>query len=140
MKSYRATIEINAAPATIWSILTDASKYTEWDEQMIELKGSIAPQEKLHILTKLAPDRAFTPAVTEYTENKHMVWSSRMPLGLFSGVRTFTLEELSAETTRFTLTEEFSGLLLPLFGGGIPDMNPIFATFAKALKDRAEAM
>lgn len=140
MKSYTASIHIDAAPSVVWSILTDGATYTEWDPHMISLDGQIAPNEKLSVLTKLAPDRAFTPTVSEFVPNRRMVWLSKMPLGLFSGVRTFVLEEKTGNATEFTLTEEFSGLLLPIFGATIPDMNPVFKEFTEALKARAEAM
>jgi hypothetical protein len=35
-------------------------------------------------------------------------------------------------------SEEFSGLLLPLFAGSLPDMTKPFADFASGLKARAE--
>lgn len=138
MKSFTASIDIHATPDVIWDILTDGKAYTEWDEQMISLDGTIAPNQKLTVLTHLAPDRAFTPTVSEFEVNRRMVWSSKMPLGLFSGVRTFELTP-KGDVTGFRLTEEFSGLLLPIFGATIPDMNPVFDSFVKALKARAEA-
>jgi hypothetical protein len=42
-----------------------------------------------------------------------MVWSRGMPLGLFKGVRTFTLAADGA-ATRFTMREEYTGPLLPM--------------------------
>jgi hypothetical protein len=42
-----AMTEIKAASETIWGILTDASKYTEWDPSLISMAGTIAPQGKL---------------------------------------------------------------------------------------------
>jgi hypothetical protein len=139
MKAFSTTTEINASPETIWRILTDASKYTEWDPGMLKMEGTIAPGQKLTIHTKLAPDWAFNPTVVEFEPNRKMVWKSGMPLGLFQGARTFTLEPLGTGRTRFSMREEFSGRLLPVFGASIPDMNPVFAAFADALKKRAES-
>jgi hypothetical protein len=138
MKEFSASIDINASPETIWKILTDASKYIEWDANMLKLEGTIAPAQKLTIYTKLAPNRAFTPTVVEFDTNRKMVWSSGMPLGLFKGARTFTLEPLGDGRTRFSMRETFTGLLEPMISGSIPDMNPVFAEFASALKKRAE--
>ena len=139
MKSYSASTKINAPAETVWAILTDAAKYADWDPQLISMEGRIAPGEQLTIVTKLAPNRAFKPKVTEYEANRRMVWASGMPLGLFGGKRTFTLEPQGNDRTKFYLREEFSGPLLALFGGSIPDMDPVFAEFAAALKQRAEA-
>jgi uncharacterized protein YndB with AHSA1/START domain len=56
MKAFSTTTEINAAPETIWRILTDAPKYPEWDPGMIRIEGSIAPGQPITIYTKAAPN------------------------------------------------------------------------------------
>ena len=43
-----------------------------------------------------------------------MTWRGGMPLGLFTGVRTYRLAPDGDGVTRFTMREEFSGPLLPL--------------------------
>ena len=137
MKVSSATTEINASPETIWGLLTDASKYPEWDPGMVRLEGKVALGEKITAHTK-ATDRAFPVTVSEFVPNRKMVWSSGMPLGLFKGARTFTLEPLDKGLVKFKVEEIFTGLLLPLIGRTIPDLNPTFAAFAKGLKERAE--
>ena len=139
MKHFGTSIEINAAPEKIWAILTDAAAYPAWDPNMLKLEGTIAANQRLTIYTKLAPNRAFKPIVSAFDAPKWMVWESGMPLGLFKGVRTFKLEALGENHTRFTTQETFSGLLMPLFGKTIPDLDPVFAEFGKAIKARAEA-
>ncbi len=66
-----------------------------------------------------------------------MTWSGGMPLGLFKGVRTFTLAR-EAGATRFTMREVYSGPLAPLIGRSIPDLGPSFTQVANGLKARAE--
>ena len=66
-----------------------------------------------------------------------MTWSGGMPLGLFKGVRTFTLAPAGG-TTRFQLREEYSGPLLSMMWRSMPDLGPSFAQFANGLKRRAE--
>jgi len=139
MKAFSTTIDINAAPQTVWNILTDAPSYTEWDPNMLTLEGNIAAGEKLVIHTKIAPNQAFTPTVAVFEPNKRMEWKSGMPFGLFDGTRTFTLEPIGENGTRFSVREEFKGLMMPLIGGTIPDLQPTFDAFAEALKTRAEA-
>jgi hypothetical protein len=138
MKAFSTVTEINAAPETIWRILTDASKYPEWDPGMIRIEGSIVPGQQITIYTKAAPNRAFKPTVVEFEPNRKMVWRSGMPLGLFQGARTFMLEPLGTDRVRFSMREEFTGMLSPMIGKSIPDLNPTFAAFAAALKKRAE--
>jgi len=139
MKVFTATTDIHAAPETIWRILTDASKYTEWDPGMVKLEGTIAPGQPLTIYTKADPQRAFNPTVVEFEPNRKMVWRSGMPLGLFTGARTFLLEPQGNGQVKFSMREEFTGPMLAMIGKSIPDLNPTFAAFAAALKKRAEA-
>jgi hypothetical protein len=136
---FSATTQINAAPATVWQILTDSSKYIEWDPGLISMEGDIALGGQLTIYAQVSPGRAFNVTVSEFEPNRRMVWSSGMPFGLFKGARTFLIEP-NGNSVTFTIREEFSGLLLPMIGKSIPDMNPVFAAFVDALKGRAEAV
>jgi hypothetical protein len=138
MKEYSATTTIEASPEAIWAIITDAPSFPEWDPVAERIEGRIAPGETIKAYTKLSPGRAFPAKVTEFEPGRKMVWSGGMPLGLFKGVRTFTLEPQGATSTKFTIREVFSGPLLPLFGGSLPDMTIPFQQFVEGLKKRAE--
>jgi hypothetical protein len=139
MKEFSASTNIEAAPETIWAILTDASKYPEWDPVAERIEGRIAPGETVKAYTKLAPGRAFPAKVTEFEPGRKMTWTGGMPMGLFKGVRTFTLVPKGDGTVDFTLRETFSGPMLPLIGGSLPDMTEPFQGFVAGLKARAEA-
>jgi uncharacterized protein YndB with AHSA1/START domain len=91
MKSYDATATIKASPEAIWAILTDAPGYRAWDSGIERVEGSIAPGNRLKVVSKANPGRAFPVKVTEFSPGQRMTWSGGMPLGLFKGVRTFTL-------------------------------------------------
>ena len=67
-----------------------------------------------------------------------MTWTGGMPLGLFKGVRTFTLTPESETVTRFDMREEFTGPLLPMIWKSMPDLTASFEQFAKGLKDKSE--
>ena len=138
MKAFSASTNINASPETIWSILTDAEHYPEWDPQAIRIEGTIAEGEMVTAYTKLSPDRAFPAKVTEFAPGKRMTWTGGMPLGLFKGERTFTLTPQEDGSVDFDLREEFSGLLFPLFSKSLPDMTEPFEGFVAGLKARAE--
>jgi hypothetical protein len=138
MKTFTASTNIKASPDTIWQILTDAPNYPAWDPWAIRIEGTIAPGETVKAYTKLAPDRAFPATVTEFSPGERMVWSGGMPMGLFKGVRTFSLAPQDDESVNFTLREEFSGPLLPLIGRSLPDMTEAFEDFVAGLKARAE--
>lgn len=61
----------------------------------------------------------------------------RMPLGLFKGERTFTLASRNNGDVEFSMREEYTGLLAPLIGRSIPDLQPAFDQFASDLKRAA---
>lgn len=138
MKSFNAAINIKASPETIWNILNDAPNYPSWDPGVIRIEGRIALGEKITVHTKLSPNRAFPVKVTEFVPGQRMTWTGGIPLGLFKGVRTFTLTPRSDGSMDFELREIFSGPLLRWIGRTIPDMTQSFNDFAAGLKKRAE--
>jgi hypothetical protein len=138
VKSYESSAEIAASPETIWAILTDAGAYPSWDSGVTQVEGRIAPGEKLKVTSAANPKRAFPVTVSEFESGRRMVWSGGMPLGLFKGVRTFTLSPAGDGRTRFAMREEYSGLLLPLIWRSMPDLGPSFEQFANGLKQQAE--
>jgi hypothetical protein len=137
MKEYKASTTIQASPERIWAVLTDGGSWPQWDPSCDKIEGRIAPGEKLKAFTKLSPGRAFPVKVTEFVPNQKMTWTGGMPLGLFKGVRTFTLAP-QGNGVEFTLHEVFSGPMLALIGGSIPDMTSAFQGFVQGLKARAE--
>jgi hypothetical protein len=139
MKAYDATADIEATPDTIWAILTDAPNLSNWDSGVERVEGKIAPGETIKVFVKVNPGRAFAVKVTEFVPGQKMVWSGGMPLGLFKGVRTYTLSPLDGGVTKFTMREEYTGPLLPMIWRSIPDLGPSFKQFASGLKSQAES-
>ena len=137
MKEFKASTTIQAPPEKIWAVLTEGASWPQWDPSCERIEGRIAPGEKLKAFTKLSPGRAFPVKVTEFVPNQKMTWSGGMPLGLFKGVRTFTLTP-RGQGVEFVLHEQFSGPMLALIGGTIPDMTEAFQGFVAGLKRRAE--
>ena len=139
MRHYEASSVIQATPGRIWEVLTDAAGYQQWDSGVVRVEGRIAPGEKLKVVSEANPGRSFPVKVTGFSPNKRMEWSGGMPLGLFRGVRTFTLTPEAEGSTRFALREEYTGPLLPLIWKSMPDLGPSFDRFARGLKRKTEA-
>jgi len=137
MRHYESAAVIDARPEAIWALLTDAPGYASWDSGVVRVEGRIAPQEKIKVVSEANPKRAFGVKVTEFAPGERMTWSGGMPLGLFKGVRTFTLSP-EGPSTRFTMREEYSGPMLPLIWRSMPDLGRSFEQFASGLKARAE--
>lgn len=139
MKSYEAGASIKATPEAVWEVLTDAGAYSDWDSGVVRVEGTIAPGEKVKVVSEANPGKAFPVKVTELSPPERMEWSGGMPLGLFRGVRTFTLRPDGRGATEFEMREKYSGPLLPLIWRSMPDLGPSFEQFAKGLKKRAES-
>ena len=143
MKSFATSVTIRARPEAVWALLTDAAGYPQWNSTVEKIDGRIAAGETVTVHAKAAPDtkapgRAFPLRVTEFVPPRRMVWTGGMPLGLFTGTRSYTLTTTSPGEVEFAMREEFSGLLAPLIGRSIPDLQPAFDEFAAALKRAAE--
>ncbi len=131
----RATIR--ATPERIWSLLTDAEAFPSWNSTVTRIQGQIAEGQKLAIEVPAAPGRVFKPRVSQMTPGRSMIWSDGMA-PMFKGVRTFTLTPGSDGSTEFAMKEEFSGLMLPMIKGSLPDFGPVFERYAEDLTRAAE--
>ena len=138
MKSFEASSVINATPDRIWSILVDGAHYPDWDSGVVSVDGRIASGQTIKVVSGANPGRTFPVKVSEMNATRSMTWSGGMPLGLFKGVRTFTLTPAADGTTQFRLREEYTGPLLSMMWRSMPDLGPSFAQFAAGLKRRAE--
>ena len=128
--------DVHASPEAIWAILTDAASYTKWNSTVTSLEGDIRAGERLKLRVKLDPKRTFSPKVTKL-EDEEMVWTDGFA-PMFRGVRTFTLTPKANGVTEFAMEEVFSGAMLPLVKGSLPDFAPAFEAFARDLKRAAE--
>lgn len=136
--SYTVRKTINASPERIWALLTDASGYPGWNKSVVSLRGQIEVGATIRLVSVLDPKRTFKLTVAELDRPNRMVWSSGMPLGLFRGVRTYSLRPHGA-ATEFAMEEVFSGPLAPLITKAIPDMTESFELFADGLKQASES-
>jgi uncharacterized protein YndB with AHSA1/START domain len=128
---------IRAAPAKVWSLLTDAGAFTRWNSTVKSVEGTIAEGETIKLVAAVAPDRTFKLKVSGVVPERGMTWSDGMA-PMFKGVRTYTLTPEGDGTTRFSMVETFSGLMLPMIAGSLPDFAPVFEQYAADLKRAAE--
>ena len=140
MKTSTAAIDIDATPEKIWAIITDTPSHPSFDPSCIRIQGGKAEEGVwLRIYTTTGPERGVVMRVTSFSPRRMMVWSGGMPFGLLRRTRTFAIKERGRGKCRFTLKEEFSGPMLRLAGGSIPDMTEAFESFCRGLKELAEA-
>ncbi len=139
MRSYEATSVIQASPEQAWRVLADIAAWPGWDSGVTKVDGQLALGEKLTISVEANPGRAFPVKVVALSQPEQIVFRGGMPLGLFTGQRTYTLEREAAQT-RFTMREHYSGPLAGMIFKSIPDLGPSFQRFAEGLKQQAERL
>jgi hypothetical protein len=136
-------IHIAAAPAEVWSVLTDFTAFTEWNPFITEATGSVAVGSRLEVRMEPPGGRAMTfkPLVTEATEPVSFEWLGRVLMsGMFDGRHRFDLEE-TAGGTRLTHSERFTGLMVPILARALDTrIRAGFVSLNEALKTRVEGM
>jgi hypothetical protein len=138
MREFAASSTISATPEAIWAVLADGPRWTDWDSAVARLDGTIALGGKVTVYPEVNPGRGFAVRVVELVPGERMTWRGGMPLGLFTGTRTYRLTPGPDGTVRFDMREEYTGPLAGMIFKSIPDLQPSFARFADGLKRRVE--
>ena len=139
MKEYSTSARIAAAPETVWSVLSDAAAYEQWNPEIVGIVGRFAPDTKFTARVRLGSGvvRNVPQRVTAFEPPGRMEWTGGLPLGLFVGRRTFTIVPVSGGA-EFRMDVRMSGPLAPLILKSVGDRQPEIDRFSAALKQRAE--
>ena len=137
-------IDIDAAPETVWDILTDLARYPDWNPFIVSAEGQVAVGERL--TNRMAPPggraMTFKPTVTEVDPGRSFEWLGRLFLpGVFDGRHRFQLEPTTDGGTRFVHSEQLIGVLVrPMRRSLDTTTKAGFEAMNQAIKVRAEAM
>ena len=115
--SVEAETLINARSSTVWDIITDARNYTVWESGITHIRGELRNGGTIRIRTHTGGNRTFRLRVQQMP-GEVMTWTQGLPLGLLTGVRTFTLEPVGG-MTHLLVKEEFTGPLCGLLLSGV---------------------
>jgi hypothetical protein len=140
LKEIRTEIDIDTSPLRVWQVLTDFSKYPEWNPFIRKIEGQPVEGAKLriHITTPAGVKREYSPKVTKVVAERELRWLGKMP-GLLSGEHIFSIEPVSDSSVYLVHREVFGGLLTPFFGSSLDtDVRKGFEEMNAALKKRAE--
>jgi hypothetical protein len=143
-----ATIETSitmaAPPSRVWDVLTDFTRFPEWNPFIRSIKGDLAVGSRLDV--QIAPpgkkSMRFRPTVRAANANHELRWLGLLLVpGLFDGEHYFVLEPQGTGTTRFVHGERFSGVLVGLImrAGMLDVTRQGFEAMNAALKQRVEA-
>lgn len=144
MYTYRlhTEIEIAATPERVWSILTDFPFYPEWNPFIVSINGDVKQGAKLQVQIQPSggSSMTFRPRLVAVELGKELRWLGHFLFpNLFDGEHRFAIEPIADGRVRFTQSEHFSGLLLPLFKKNLAQTTKTgFEAMNRAIKARAE--
>ena len=133
---YSAGINIKTGPDRVWALMTNAADFPRWNSTVKNIEGKIAVGQTIKLVAAISPDRVFNLNVIEFIPEKRMVWSDGN--AMFKGVRTYTLSPKADGSTDFTMSEVYTGLMMPMIAGSLPDFGPAFEQYMSDLKREAE--
>lgn len=121
-------------------MLVDFATYPDWNPFIRRLQGEPRVGARLEVTMQPPGKRTMTfkPTVLAAEPGRELRWLGRVLLpGLFDGEHSFRLEP-TATGCRLHHSEDFRGLLVPLFGGMLDGTAQGFAALNAALKQRVE--
>ena len=108
----RAETEIEASADTVWSIISNFSKWSDWHKSGVEVLTNNGVPVLLKTQMSGVPLTINLNKV-KIVERRHLEWTGTLPIigGLLSGVRKFTLSEISESRCKLVQEETFSGAI-----------------------------
>ncbi|MGD0227241.1 MAG: SRPBCC family protein [Terriglobia bacterium] len=140
MTHFSMTVDIQASPDRVWSVVRDIERWPEWTSTVASVQrtdaGPLAVGSRARILQP-----TLLPAewqITELDEGiRSFTWVTRSPGVQVTG--RHRVEE-NGDGSRVTLSLEFSGFLGPLVARFYRSLNQRYiATEAEGLRKRCEA-
>jgi hypothetical protein len=136
-KELNTTIEIDASADTIWTVLTDFSRYGEWNPFIRSIRGKAEQGERLEVFIN---GMKFRPVILAVKPEHELRWKGKLILpGIFDGEHQFQIEQIGERRSRLIHREVFSGLLVPLLWNNLDTQTRQgFEEMNHALKSRVE--
>jgi hypothetical protein len=143
MKELTSMVDIDAAPSTVWQVLTDFGSYGTWNPVEISMKGRAVEGTVLEHTSQLPGRKAMTfrPKIITANANEELAWKGKVVVpGMFDVVHQFRLEQLPEGGTRLHQSEQFRGLLIPFFATTLRKTREAFDLVNAAIKQRSEGL
>jgi len=144
MHEITTSIEIQAPPSRVWSVLVDFPAHARWNPFVRHIEG--APREghtlKVFIQPGGGKGMTFRPTVLRAIPYHELRWLGHVLVpGIFDGEHFFRIEPLDGgRATRFMQGEQFRGLMVPLLRKSLDrGTRQGFEAMNRALKARVEA-
>ena len=139
MKEFVTAATIAASPARVWAVLADGEAYSQWNPEIIGIRGQFALGARIVAQVRLGDGavRSVPQRVVVFVPPHRMTWRGGLPFGLFVGRRTFTLTA-GANGVEFRMHLRMSGPLSSMILKSVGDRQPEIDRFTAALKRRCE--
>ncbi|HUR32155.1 MAG TPA: SRPBCC family protein [Vicinamibacterales bacterium] len=139
MKDYSVSVQIEAPPDRVWSVMSDIERWHEWTPTITRVQRTNAGPFRIGARARVHQPRlpAADWMVTAIQEGRSFTWESRAP-----GLRVTARHQVEAVGTgsRVTLSIQYSGVVGNLLGRLIAGINRRYiALEADGLKRRAES-
>jgi hypothetical protein len=141
MRTIETWVDISASAMRIWAVLIAFDEYPSWNPFITTIAGALREGATLRVQIK-PPGQSgmtFKPTLIAVMPERQLTWLGHLLLpGLFDGRHELRIEERGA-TCRFHQSEQFSGVLVPVFGAKLLTATQLgFVAMNRALKERVE--
>lgn len=110
------TIDINAPPERVWSVMMDVERWPEWTDSMKSVERLHSGEFGVGSKAKLKIRRSPNPnvwTVTELTPNRSFTWETNS--GGVKGVASHVIEP-QGNGSKVTISVALSGIVATIFG------------------------
>jgi hypothetical protein len=117
MRELSTEIVFEGTPQEVWDVLTDLAAYGEWNPFITKIDGEPRTGAKLEVRMEPEGERAMTfrPTVLTVEPGREFKWLGHLLVpGVFDGEHRWLIEEIEPGRVRFTQSERFGGILVPL--------------------------
>ena len=142
MRELTTSIVIASSREAVWEVLMDFEAYPEWNPFVTTISGQPVAGKRLDVTLQNPGGKTMdiSPIVTAADENSQFSWLGKFGAkGIFDGHHHFQIEPITNGSVRFTQSEEFSGILIPVLWKMLDSKTRAgFEAMNTALKDRVE--
>lgn len=141
MRTIATSIDVSASAARLWAVLIAFDSYPSWNPFITSIAGTptVGTRLQIHVKPPGSSGMTFKPTVIAATPERQLTWLGHLLLpGLFDGRHELRIENVG-DACRFHQSEQFSGILVPLFGTQLLEATKLgFEAMNAALKTKAE--
>jgi hypothetical protein len=134
--TFEASTHVAADASVVWDTLVQIEQWASWDSALDRVEGTLGPNGRITIHVQGQP-RPYKLSVIDWQPGRRLALRGGMPLGLFTGTRTYDLSS-SDSGTEVAMAERYTGPMASLIGKRLPDLQPSFEAFVAGWRKAAE--